>query len=403
MSIDPRIAHLVEHVLTEVDLEKKYLNPKTGNHVGYFRAMQLGLIKPVQRVGKSIGVAPHKTTKTKVKIDKGPKPVKEKQWWHDLTQFKLNAYPVNIPENKVKVNFTGDINSHAVLQWTNPVTGKVVRSYTREFLKRNADIKWKRILKIKPSDITHIKKTVDKVLVNPYDDKVKQAAAIIGIIANTGLRIGSEKGLAETGNKGVSTLSADNIKISGDTIKLNFVGKSYQDNEATIVDKHLATYLQAKILERQTEPTLFTVSKSQIDQAYDELMGMEDFKIKDLRTYVATETAKAILYQDPMGPPPLPANPKEIKNAVKEKLKNVFERVSEILNNTPAMARTSYVHPKIVYSWLKSIGVKAEVVGYSEAVFREAEIEDTDAFDDVDFYALPDWWDSDDIQLVPIA
>lgn len=24
-----------------------------------------------------------------------------------------------------------------------------------------------------------------------------------------------------------------------------------------------------------------------------------------------------------------------------------------------------------------------------------------DAFDDVDFYALPDWWDSDEWELVP--
>lgn len=406
MSIDKEIIQFLEF-----ESEGTWLNPKTGNRVGYYRAMKLGLIKPHEIAKKS----PHAAAKAKIPTKghaTGPRPKKDpnapKAWWADMTKYKLNAYPVNIPEDQVKQNFTGDINTHAVLQWKSPKTGKMVSAYTQAFLQKNADLKWKRLLKIKPKDIEHIHHMADKILNNPSaDDKLKQAAAIISIISHTGLRIGSVKGLEETGNRGVSTLGPQNIIIDRGTVKFNFVGKSYQENEALAVDPTLAKYLAAKKLERQNSPLLFTITKSYIDEVYDHYMKMEKFKIKDLRTYVANKVAKKLLYDDPSVPPPLPANPKEIKDAVKKKLKEVFVKVAQILNNTPNMARTSYVHPLIINTWLDKIGVKAETVGYKEELIKEDEFDDMiaagaeDNFDDVDFYPLPDWWDNEAIQLVP--
>lgn len=412
MSID-------KHLLTllEFDTNQTWVNPKTGNRVGYYRAMKLGLIKPDAGTPSPSQSKPNKIKPVK-KVTKGhatgPRPKKDpnapKAWWADFTKYKLNAYPVNIPQDQVKVNLSGDVNSHVVLQWKHPKTGKVISAYTQEFLKRNAEVKWKRITKIKPKDIKHIHDTANQILNNPSaDDRLKQAAAIISIISHTGLRVGSTKGFDATGNRGVSTLSAENIKISGNNIKFNFVGKSYQDNEAEIYDPSLAKYLTTKKVERQNSPFLFSIPKNYIDEVYDQYMKMEAFKIKDLRTYVATSVAKKMLYDDPATPPPLPSNPKEIKTAVKNKLKDIFEKVSQILNNTPAMARTSYIHPKVINTWLAEIGVKPEYVGYNEELIKEDEFDDVinaalleDEFDDVDLYPLPDWWDDDNIDLVPI-
>lgn len=410
-------------LLLEFDTNKTWVNPKTGNHVGYYRALQLGLIKPGEERGKDKEVS-HTTPKvpTLKKAVKGhmtgPRPKKDpnapKAWWAHLTKYKLNAYPVNIPEDQVKQDFTGDINSHFVLSWVNPKTGKVTRAYTKAFLKKNADLKWKRLLKIKPKDINHIQQTADKVLNNPSaDDRLKQAAAVISIISHTGLRVGSIQGFEETGNRGVSTLSPENITIIGNKIRFNFTGKSYQENEAEINDAALAKYLLLKKVEKKGSPLLFSINKGYIDEVYDKYMKMERFKIKDLRTYVANKVAKEILYKDPSTPPPLPENQKEIKELVKGKLKSVFEKVSEILNNTPTMARTSYIHPQIIHTWLDSIGVKAEFVGYKESIqLREDEFDDAittqnteessieDNFDDVDIYELPEWWNSDEWILV---
>lgn len=410
------IAKILKETFQEVlNEEKTYLNPKTGNRVGYARALQLGIVPDTDKshAAKTADKKAPSTPKAKdtsVKPAKAKKPEAPKQWWHKYTQYKLNAYPMNIPEKDVKVDFTGDVDSKAVMSWKSPATGRTVYSYTQKFLQKNADLKWDRIKSIDPKKVEGIKSKTEKALSSPKtDDRLKQACAIINIIANTGLRVGSTSGFDVTGNRGVSTLSAENITINGDTVKLNFIGKSYQDNQAEIKNASLANYLSAKMKERPKEQFLFDIPKSFIDQVYDDNMDMGDYKIKDLRTFVATKVATKILFEDPQLPPPLPDKQADIKKVVKEKLQSVFERVSEILNNTPAMAKTSYIHPEIIYGWLNKIGVEPKQVGYNVAYkmntqqeFTEAEeTENESAFDDCDMFPLPIWWDSDEWDLFP--
>lgn len=407
----------IKQILREAfeEAEKTYRNPKTGNQVGYARALQLGLIKPEvgAKAKEEPKSSPKKTSAKTAQPAQAKKPEKPKQWWSKYAQYKLNAYPMNIPEKDVKVDFTGDIDSKAVMSWKSPTTGRTVYSYTQKFLQKNADMKWDRIKSLKPQKVEGIKSKTDKILSSPKaDDKLKQAAAIINIIANTGLRVGSTSGFDVTGNRGVSTLAAENFTINGDTIKLNFIGKSYQDNQAEVKNKVLADYLQSKIKQRSKEKFLFDIPKSYIDQVYDEQMDMGDYKIKDLRTYVATKVATKMLFEDPQMPPPLPEKQSDIKKVVKEKLQSVFEKVSTILNNTPAMAKTSYIHPAIIHGWLDRIGVEPKKVGYNVAYnkmndteeFAEGveELNDETAFDDVDIYPLPVWWDDPSYELVPI-
>lgn len=72
------------------------------------------------------------------------------------------------------------------------------------------------------------------------------------------------------------------------------------------------------------------------------------------------------------------------------------------------MAKTSYIHPEIIYGWLNKLGVEAKNVGYNVSYkmntaqeFSEGVEEETEsAFDDCDLYPLPAWWDSDEIELV---
>lgn len=331
-----RITDIIKEALSDaINEEKTYVNQKTGNRVGYARALQLGLIPDKEKSSKSTKPSPAKSTPAKqAKSTPTGKPAVEKQWWHQYTKYKLNAYPMNVPEKDVKVDFTGDVNTKAVMSWKSPTTGRTVYSYTQRFLQKNADMKWDRIKSLDPKKVEGIKNKTNKILSAKADDKLKQAAAIINIIANTGLRVGSTSGFEDTGNRGVSTLSAENITINGDNIKLNFVGKSYQDNQAEINNPVLARYLQAKMQQRGKETFLFDISKTLIDQVYDDQMDMGDYKIKDLRTYVATKVATKILFEDPSAPPPLPKTSTEIKKVVKEKLQSVFEKVSTILNNT---------------------------------------------------------------------
>src|SRR5690606_22672015 len=137
---------------------------------------------------------------------------------------------------RVDLNNEEECNSKCVASWNDPKTGNPIRAYTREFLNRNAQKKWERMRKVNSKIIDTIKLKCKNTLIDGENDKLKQAAAIIDIIAHTGLRIGQAKGLEKTGNKGVSTLHPDDVIIDAKnkTIKFNFQGKSYKENNASI-------------------------------------------------------------------------------------------------------------------------------------------------------------------------
>lgn len=196
--------------------------------------------------------------------------------------------------------------------------------------------------------------------------KIKDAAAIIYIIANTGLRRGDKIKFNVTGNRGVSTLAPANVTVSGNKVSFSFIGKSYQENVAHLINKDVANYISVLKKSRKDEAYLFDTNDNTIDLVFGKVGG-ENLKLKDLRTYVATDLARKILFEDKTIPPPLTENTNKSKKLVQDKLKRLYEIVSKKLNNTPAMARTAYIAPNVVNSWLDTIGFKDTSIKKAEA------------------------------------
>jgi DNA topoisomerase-1 len=419
-------------------LNAKVLNKETGHEILISSALTYPEDTQVYQDAKAI-MDKHAARPKKAPGEKNP-------FIEKYGKFSLNAIPkAEVDPTSVEENFEGDINSHWVIKWKDPKTGRTVAAYTRKFMEKNAKVKWKRIAKFTKDKVEKIKSNAEKLMLKPNKDdpRIRDGAAVIGIIARTGLRPGSEGGFGDTGNRGVSTLGPQNVTIDGDKVTLNFRGKSYQDNNAEFTDPALARYLEKKVEAAKTKNSefIFDVGTEDIYRAMREVGG-KDNKVKDLRTFTACEIAKDILYTDDSPPPPLPDKPNKVKKAVKDKLNRIFDKVAEKLNNTRTMAKNSYVHPEIVKKWLEDIGVEPQLVEFfiptlnniklnnlmieneteddSDEEYDDSnyankisinpntkdDIQDSDlnnpAFDDVDEYPLPTWWDNDKIQLVPI-
>jgi DNA topoisomerase IB len=172
---------------------------------------------------------------------------KPEQWWKKFTKYKLSAYPVNIPEEDVTVDLSGDIHTHPVLTWNSPATGKKVYAYTKERMDAQRAEKYERVSRLSQEQIDKMKIVCHDIIVGDSPDLDKQAAAIVSIIAQTGLRPGSKKGFEETHNRGVITLAVENVTIQGSKVKLNFTGKSYADNVAEFEDGAVAHYLETRM------------------------------------------------------------------------------------------------------------------------------------------------------------
>lgn len=283
-------------------------------------------------------------------------------WWKEMDLPPLNGYPVNVPKENVTIDLEGDIHSHAVMKWKDPKTGVEKRAYTKEFLNRNAEVKWSRIAKVDSKQIDNIKKKSSDLLSNS-DSKTQEAAAIINIIAQTGLRRGNRDKFEVTGNRGVSTLAPDSITIEGDEINFSFIGKSYKDNKAFIKDAKLAKFLRDLQEKRKGQEYLFDTTDTAIDHTFEQVGG-SGLHIKDMRTYVASDLATKILFEDPSSPPPLPTDLPiaKQKKLIKDKLNDCYKKVSDKLNNSPTMAKNSYIHPNIIDEWIKTLNASFEVV-----------------------------------------
>lgn len=411
------MSQLVSKILLEVSdevLNKLVKNPETGRKIKVSSALSYDVKHPAHKAAlrmitksesgpatepdkKIQAVAPEPAPKENSRSHK-PKSASygvSKECVKILTDkgFKgLNAYPQSfVTPEEIVYNPAAEKNPNSVWVCKFPFILKngeraMKTAYTAGFMKKSQVKKYKKVSKIKDKDIEALHSKTSKLLQNK-DTVLADSACILKIILTTGLRIGSlDADNSSTGNLGVRTLTKDNVSINGDTISLKFLGKSYQENIAVFKDEEVAKYLQKKLSTQQGN-NLFSASYGQVGSVMKKI-NPKGINPKDLRTYKAMSIAKDYLSDKKLGaPPPLPANQKDLKKLVKDKLKIVFEKVAEVLNNSPAMARNSYVHPIVITNFLDKLGLTPKEVGYKhitlEGVERVSEESDSDE--------LPDW------------
>lgn len=312
---------------------------------------------------------------TRQVVDKA-KPVK--QWYEKFKDLNLTRLPVGIPEKDVTVhvdlNDPVQVNSKCVMSWKDKKSGRTVMIYTKEFLNRNALNKWDKISNMSQQDVDSIfNKGLGEVM-NGSNDKFKQAGSIIAMIALTGLRIGQTKGLEATGNKGISTISPEDIEISGDNINVSYIGKSYKQNTASIFGQpELATYLKGLKESKSGKDRLFDIDRNFVDKVLKNKLGYKDLKIKDMRTYVGTSKAKDHLFKDINEVrQQLTGDDKKDTKIINKRLQTTYKYVSEVLNNTPKMAETAYIHPAVRIEYLKQLGKNPDELAKA-VVFEDPE------------------------------
>lgn len=179
-----------------------------------------------------------------------------------------------------------------------------------------------------------------------------EAASALRVIVHTGARVGSD---ADTGAKqkayGVSTLLAEHVKIENGLATLDFPAKGGKRNVYQINDDSVVADLQERV-NRAGSPTerLFKTSDAKMRDTLKQLSGQE-FKVHDLRTWVATATAQGEVERMP-----IPTSPAEYW----KQWDQVAERAAKQINDTVDVAMTSYVNPIIFEPWRTRAGVSAD-------------------------------------------
>jgi DNA topoisomerase IB len=160
-------------------------------------------------------------------------------------------------------------------------------------------------------------------------------------------RTGGDEYEAEHGSHGVATLLRSHVTVSGEDVTFAFPAKSGVTREAIMTDQLLARivlslkrsgYPGERLLAYRDTSGWHDLHSGDLNVAFKELVG-EEYTVKDLRTWAATVIAAVALAQ--IGPV---RTERELKRAEKDAL----VVVSEHLGNTPAVARRSYVDPRVL-------------------------------------------------------
>lgn len=198
----------------------------------------------------------------------------------------------------------------------------------------------------------------------------KAYAAAFRLMDVAALRIGNEEYAQANGSYGVTTLLVRHVRVAGDEVHLDFPGKSGHRWSLTVRDADLAAAL-APLLERDPdEPALAhrdadgawtTTTSARLNDFVRARCGPE-FTAKDFRTWQGTVTAAMALAARADTRPGESARKKAVSAAMRE--------VAEHLGNTPAIARSSYVDPRVIDRFMAGETIDAATYRAAERSLR---------------------------------
>ncbi|ALJ00658.1 DNA topoisomerase IB [Rufibacter tibetensis] len=191
-----------------------------------------------------------------------------------------------------------------------------------------------------------IRKQVEKDLHLKKLEKRKILAIVVELLDNSFIRIGNKAYAKSNKSYGLTTLRDRHVKVEGDHLKLDFVGKKGIKHEISIKDRRLARLVKQcqdipgyDLFQYYDEDGNRQPIESGDVNEYLKSLSTEDFTAKDFRTWGGTVLMVECLEQI------LDENPQIEKD---KSVKEAAKMVAHELGNTPTVCSKYYIHPEVV-------------------------------------------------------
>jgi DNA topoisomerase I len=227
--------------------------------------------------------------------------------------------------------------------------------------------KFRRITKFAKA-IPQMRATVARHLRQPGLTRERVLAAVLRILSTCYMRPGSQVYASEHGSYGIATLRRKHVTVNGDLIEFDFPGKSGVRQQRQLRDRQVARVVRKTIKlpgynvfkYENGDGKPVVVTRRHINEYIKEVMG-SSFSAKDFRTWAGTLVcACALARNDGEIPEKKTARNKRIVAAIKE--------TAEVLGNTPAVCRGSYVCPEIISSFEKGQVIEARITNLDDLI-----------------------------------
>lgn len=163
-------------------------------------------------------------------------------------------------------------------------------------------------------------------------------------------RAGGEEYAEKHESYGLATLLCEHITVRGSSVVFDYPAKSGVRRTLEIEDPEVTRAVRdlmgrdgrgKRLLVCSTESGFVEIRSDDINARFKELVG-NDYSVKDLRTWHGTVLAARAFAQ---------IDPAVSRRAAGKATATVMKAVAEALGNTPAVARASYVDPRVVAAY----------------------------------------------------
>ena len=212
--------------------------------------------------------------------------------------------------------------------------------------------KFKRLIKFAEA-LPKLRSTVSRHLRQPDLGKERVLASMVRILSTCYMRPGSQAYASENGSYGIATLRPKHVNVRKDVVQFDFPGKSGVRQRRDLKDRQVAKIVRSLIQHpgrevfkyQNGDGAFINVTNRHINEYIKETMG-ERFSAKDFRTWAGTIICACALAR-------VGTEAVEKKTVRKRKVVAAIKETAEMLGNTPAVCRSSYINPAIINSFEK--------------------------------------------------
>ncbi|OBK44591.1 DNA topoisomerase IB [Mycobacterium sp. 1081908.1] len=171
-------------------------------------------------------------------------------------------------------------------------------------------------------------------------------------------RAGGEQYAEEHESYGLATLLCSHVTVRRSAVEFDFPAKSGVRRTVEIEDAEIVRAVRSlmrrpertdRLLVCRTGSGWVDIRSDDLNARFKEMVG-DEFTVKDLRTWHGTVLAAAAFAD---------ADPPVSQRVVKRVESAVMKEVAEELGNTPAVARGSYVDPRVVSGYEQGLTIQA--------------------------------------------
>jgi DNA topoisomerase-1 len=218
--------------------------------------------------------------------------------------------------------------------------------YHPAFTARRDEAKYRRLLRFAAA-LPRVRLLTDRHLALRGLPREKVLACAVRILMSCFMRAGSEVHMRRNGSYGVATLRARHVTVQGDLLRFDFPGKSGRRHVRELRDARIARVVRQllkapgrDLLKFEADDGLVDVRRRHVNAYVREITG-GPFTAKDFRTWAGTLVCACELAR--RAPEMVPG-----RTSHKRTIAAAVKATADVLGNTPAVCRTSYISPRVL-------------------------------------------------------